>query len=121
MGKVGPLEILVLVKAYPNPSESQGEACCVMGVNRDLGFVRIYPIPFRSLEDDKQFQKYQLIRMDVQKPRNDPRPNTFRPRLDTLELLGDPIPPGKDWYARKQWVMPWVCESMCAINAVNTT
>ncbi len=115
MGEVGPLEILVLVKAYPNPSESQGEACCVMGINRDLGFVRIYPIPFRNLEDDKQFGKYQRIRLGVQRPKNDSRPNTFRPQLDTLELLDAPIPSGKDWYARKQWVMPWVGQSMCGI------
>ena len=51
------LDVLVLVKAYPNPSQSQGEACCVMGVNREMGFVRLYPIPFRNLEDEKRFRK----------------------------------------------------------------
>jgi hypothetical protein len=56
-----------------NPSESLGEATCVVGVCRDRRFVRLYPVPFRRLEDEKQFSKYQVIRLQAQEPRTDSR------------------------------------------------
>ena len=43
------------------------------------------------------------------------RPNTFRPDLETIEVIGGPIASGEDWYARRQWVMPWVRDSMCGL------
>lgn len=109
------LELLIVVKAYPNPSESQGEACCVVGINKDLGFVRIYPVPFRDLEDTKKFQKYEVIRLQAHKPKSDPRPNTFRPHLDTIEVVSDPLSTSNKWQARKDWVMPLAASSMCEI------
>lgn len=118
MGEVTELELLIVVKSYPNPSQSLGEATCVIGICKDRGFVRLYPIPFRKLEDDKQFSKYQLIRLRAQQPRSEKRLNTFRPVLESIELLGEPLSTGKarDWAARKEWVMPWRSESMCQIQ-----
>jgi hypothetical protein len=49
------IEVLITVKAYPNPSSSLAEAVCVAGVRKNGGFVRLYPIPFRDLEDEQQF------------------------------------------------------------------
>jgi len=112
------LELLIVVNSYPNPSQALGEATCVVGICKERGFVRLYPVPFRKLEDAKQFSKYQVMRLQAQEPRTDKRPNTFRPILDSIELVGDPIPTGKDrnWAARKEWVMPWCSESMCEIQ-----
>lgn len=112
------LELLIVVKSYPNPSQSLGEATCVIGICKDRGFVRLYPVPFRKLEDDQQFSKYQVIRLQAQEPKTDKRPNTFRPILDSIELVGEPLTTGKarDWAARKEWVMPWCSESMCEIQ-----
>lgn len=109
------LELLIVVKAYPNPSESQGEACCVVGIDKQLGFVRIYPVPFRDLEDAKKFRKYEVIRLKARKPKSDPRPNTFRPHLDTIEVVSDPLPTANKWQARKDWAMPLAAPSMCEI------
>lgn len=112
------LELLIVVKSYPNPSQSLGEATCVVGICKDRGFVRLYPVPFRKLEDEQQFSKYQVIRLQAQQPRTDKRPNTFRPILDTIELVGKPVSTGKarDWAARKDWIMPWCSVSMCDIQ-----
>jgi len=88
----------------------------VMGVNREIGLVRIYPIPFRQLEENRQFRKYQVLRLEVRKPRNDPRTNTFRPRLDSIELVGKPISSRDSWRARKEWLLPWANDSMCEIQ-----
>ena len=68
------IEVLITVKAYPNPSKSQSEAACIVGIQRDGGFVRLYPVPFRALDDQQRFKKYQWIRVRARKPKNDPRP-----------------------------------------------
>ena len=113
MGKITELELLIVVKSYPNPSASLGEANCVMCVHRELGFVRLYPIPFRQLEDEQKFPKYARIRVQVQEPKNDPRPNTFRPQVDTIEVISEKLPTNDYWKLRKDWVMPFLNESMC--------
>lgn len=116
MGEIEYIEALVVVKAYPNPSASLGEASCVLGLTRDRGFVRIYPIPFRRLEDEKQFAKYEIIRIGVLKPKNDPRPNTFRPQLDTLKVISEPLSTADGWRQRKEWLLDAASESMCEIR-----
>ena len=116
MGKVKELDVLILVKSYPLPSQSLGEATCVIGVHKELGFVRIYPVPFRQLENEKQFAKYELVRLQVQEPRNDPRPNTFRPQLNTIEVINQKLPTTDSWQARKDGVMPFLSDSMCQIQ-----
>jgi len=110
------IELLIVVKSYPNPSQSLGEASCVVGICKDRGFVRIYPIPFRKLEDEKQFAKYETVRLQVQDPRNDPRPNTFRPQVESIRVVEQPLTTKDNWRLRKEWVMPLVSTSMCEIQ-----
>lgn len=62
------LEVLVTVKAAPNPSAKSGETVCVAGLGLSHGrltsrWVRLYPINFRFLEQDQQFKKYDIIRV----------------------------------------------------------
>ena len=116
MGEMRDLEALVVVKAYPNPSQALSEAVCVAAISRDLGLVRLYPIPFRDLDDARKFAKYQRIQLRVREPKADGRPNTFRPDVATLSLVGDPLPTIDGWRERKEWVMPEVSESMCWIQ-----
>jgi len=117
MGVVKELELLSIVKSYPLPSQSLGEAACVIGVHRTLGLVRIYPVPFRQLEDEKQFRKYEVIRLNVKQPRNDPRPNTFRPQLDTIQVVTPKLSTDNHWRARKDWILPFLSDSMCQIQS----
>ena len=120
MGEMKELEVLSLVKSYPLPSQSLGEAVCVIGAHKELGLVRIYPVPFRQLQDEKQFGKYQIIKLQVRKPKNDPRPNTFRPQLETIEVTNPRLSTDDYWCARKTWVMPFLSDSMCQIQAEQT-
>lgn len=62
------MQVLVTVKAAPNPSETYGETVCVAGVRADVahpGFVRLYPINFRDLDSDDRFGKYQIITLEA--------------------------------------------------------
>jgi len=110
------LETLIVVKAYPNPSVSLTEAVCMLGITKEHGFVRLYPVPFRDLSGNQQFSKYQLVKMRVNDPKSDGRANTFRPDSDSFEVLEAPLSTKNKWAARKEWVMPLVSESMCEIQ-----
>lgn len=68
--------VLVTVKAYPNPSRKYGETVCVAGVDlKTSKWVRLYPIPFRDLDDEKKFAKYSVIEVRAKKPSDDKRPD----------------------------------------------
>ena len=75
-------EILITVKAYPNPSKKYQETTCVAGVSGGE-WIRLYPINFRGLPPDKAFKKYELIKVKVKKRISDPRPESFIPDSDS--------------------------------------
>lgn len=50
--------IFIVVKTYPTPSQRDVETSCTAGITDDGSFIRLYPIPFRLLEEDKKFKRY---------------------------------------------------------------
>lgn len=112
------VEVLIAVKAYPNPSKTLGEAACIAGVSRDSKWTRLYPIPFRDLDDQQQFKKYQWVEVkyDETKKKNDPRPETIRPITDSIKVISEPLSTDNGWAARKDVVMPLLRPSMCEIQ-----
>jgi hypothetical protein len=112
------IDFIPLVKAYPALSRTYGEVSCVAGVEMTVDgprWIRLYPVPFRSLEDDKQFRKYQSVRVRAAAHSGDMRPETRRPDLDSIELRGDPIPSRNAWVLRRRFVEPLMVSSMCEI------
>jgi hypothetical protein len=51
--------ILITVKTYPTISKTHGELVCTAGIREDGSWIRLYPVPFRRMEDYKKFEKYQ--------------------------------------------------------------
>lgn len=51
--------ILILCKTYPSPSAKNVETSCVAGMTTDGRLLRLYPVPFRLLNDQSQFKKWQ--------------------------------------------------------------
>ena len=43
--------ILVTVKTYPTLSRKYGETVCTAGVREDGTWVRMYPVPFRRMDE----------------------------------------------------------------------
>ena len=99
-------EILITVKAYPNPSKKYQETTCVAGVSGGE-WIRLYPINFRGLPPDKAFKKYELI-----KPTFSMESESFIPDSDSIEKVGfidtrnDPY-----WEKRKEYLLPTVSSS----------
>ncbi|MEU5380553.1 hypothetical protein ABZ359_34425 [Streptomyces sp. NPDC005968] len=110
--------IMITVKTYPELSSKYKETSCVAGVRLDLGrpqHVRLFPVPFRLLEQDAQFAKYSIIEVDVESHRRDRRPESLRPILDTLEVT-DRLSTADGWGRRWQYLRPLVAPSLCAIR-----
>ena len=77
--------ILVTVKTYPTLSTTYGETVCTAGVREDGSWIRLYPVPFRRLEDNQQYNKFDWIDCQVIRHALDPRPESYRP-VDPTEL-----------------------------------
>lgn len=110
-------QILVVVKTYPNPSRRYQETVCVAGVllENPPSWIRIYPILFRDLPFEQQFKKFQIIEIDIQRNKQDIRPESHKVIADSIKPLGE-IGTKNNWEERKKYLMPLVQPSMCAIQ-----
>jgi len=97
-------KILITVYTYPTPSKSHQETVCTGGITEDLEWVRLYPIQYRMLRKSQQFRKYQWIEVDLLPRENnsDFRKESFKPLLDTLEIVSDVIPADNAWRERRK-------------------
>jgi hypothetical protein len=77
--------------------------------------VRLFPVRFRDLPLWKRFSKYQIIRLRAQKHSSDTRRETWRPDLDSIEL-GEIVPAGGAWEARRRLVEPLIGPTMCQLS-----
>jgi hypothetical protein len=67
---------------------------------------RIYPIPFRKLEYESQYSKYQWLELELEKNLSDPRPESYKPRSYNKIKLGEKIDSEKGtWTKRKEIVL----------------
>lgn len=97
--------ILIAVKTYPTISKKYGELVCTAGLREDGSWVRIYPVPFRRLDDYLHYKKWVWIEIDIQRNQKDPRPESFRPiNLESMQIL-DEMKTGEDWGNRKNIVL----------------
>ena len=54
---MGKQRILITVKTYPTLSRKYGETVCTAGLREDGSWVRMYPVPFRRLDEAEQDPK----------------------------------------------------------------
>jgi hypothetical protein len=80
-------KVLVTVKTYPLPSNKYEELVCTAGLLENGKWIRIYPIPFRSLPQGKRFAKFQWIQLDLIRNPKDFRPESYRPMGDAANSI----------------------------------
>jgi hypothetical protein len=110
-------KILILAKTYPSPSAQYVETSCVAGISENGGMRRLFPVPFRMVEDSQQFKKWQWIDVRVEKANKDHRPESHKVYVDTINC-GDVLDTKKAWASRWEWLekMP-IFTSFDAIDA----
>ena len=99
---------MVTVKAYPSVSIRYKELVCCAGITEDKQWVRLYPVAYRQLRNWQQFEKYDIIEVDVERrpPHKDNRPESWMPFLDTLKKVGRIPTNNGNWDARLEWIKP---------------
>ncbi len=110
-------EVLITVKAPPTPSKKHQETNCCAGIDLKTGqLIRLYPIPFRLLDDSQKFPKYSIINVKCKKPIRDKRLESYEIDADSIEIF-DHLDTKNDkrWERRKEIVLPAKSTSFCQI------
>ena len=111
-------ELLILTKTYPSPSTKYRETTCVAAVNRNGLLRRLYPVPFRLLEGNARFHKWEWIQAQVRRSTGDQRPESRRIDADSIVRSGNIIEIKRgDWSERVQWIEPHVVPTFNALEA----
>jgi hypothetical protein len=80
------------------------ELVCTAGIKEDGSWVRIYPVPYRSLDGDKQFRKYAIIEAPIIKHQSDSRKESYRvenfEEMSIITTLGA----NENWQERKDYI-----------------
>lgn len=114
-GKWVKRRVLIVVRTYPVPAHRGIEVSCTAGVTEDGKWIRLFPVPYRFLQHDQRFSKYQWIEVDTLKAPRDSRPESYNLNADTLRTL-ETVSTADGWRARKDILKPLMRASMCSIQ-----
>ncbi len=109
-------KVLITVRTYPTPSKTVVEASCTAGIS-DGKWIRLFPVPYRLLDDDSRFRKYQYIEVNTIKSQSDPRVESYKIDPDTINILTEPINTKDNWQIRKSLILPLISPSLCSLYA----
>lgn len=99
--------IYIVAKTYPTISEKYSELVCTAGVLEDGSWIRLYPVPFRLLDDNQKYPKYTWVQVEVERNTADFRPESYRPNIHTMKV--EPIADKPDWNERRRIVFKNKC------------
>lgn len=108
--------VLITARTYPAPSKKSIEVSCTAGITSEGKWIRLYPVPYRFLDQDKRFKKYQYIEANVIKA-SDPRPESYKINIDSIKVLTPPIPTDDKWAGRKDKIFPLKSPSLCFLQS----
>ncbi|MEY4725417.1 MAG: hypothetical protein RLZ36_44 [Pseudomonadota bacterium] len=109
--------ILVLAKTYPSPSAQYVETSCVAGISETGAMRRLYPVPFRMIEEGQQFKKWQWISVRVEKANKDHRLESHKVYVDSIKCENF-IDSSRGWVMRWEWLDKMPCfTSLDDLNA----
>lgn len=82
------IELLVNCKTYPAVSTKYVETVCTGGVQANGDFVRLYPVPFRFLDAEEQYGRWDVIRVRAYRDTKDTRPESwhFEPGTEIVRI-----------------------------------
>lgn len=109
--------VLITARTYPVPSRKSVEVSCTAGITDDGKWIRLFPVPYRFLDQDKRFRKYQHIEANVIKAQSDTRLESYKIDIDSIKILSEPIPTDNKWEDRKAKILPLKSPSLCFLQA----
>lgn len=106
---------LIVARTYPIPAKSGVEVSCTAAITDDGKWLRLHPVPYRFLDNDKRFTKYQWIEVETTKS-SDSRLESYKPSIHSIKILTKVLPTTNEWEARKQIVFPLRARSLCDLQ-----
>jgi len=106
--------VLITVRTYPVPSAKSIEASCTAGITDNGQWIRLFPVPYRFMDEDRRFKKWQWIDVETIKAGNDPRPESFKINPDSI-TVGESVGTKDGWQQRRKLLESLRRSSMCRI------
>jgi hypothetical protein len=100
--------LLIITKTYPAPSTKHRETSCVAAISSEGVFRRLFPVPFRLLDGEQRFKKWEWIEAKIQRANDDRRPESYRIFVDTVVRNDDVVGTTNNWEERRRWIEPHV-------------
>jgi hypothetical protein len=110
-------QALILVKAFPQPSQKYEETVCCAGVNAQGEFVRLYPIRYRHLPPEKRFERWDVLEYEATRPTDDWRPESRHVNENSIRIVQSKAQTNDEQRVRL-WA-PHVSESLSALKEEN--
>lgn len=79
--------VRILVKAFPQHSQKYEETVCCAGITDQGRLIRLFPITYRRLAPENQFDRFDLIEATLTKASSDARPESFRVDHDSIRVI----------------------------------
>ena len=106
---------LILVRTYPTPAKTGVEVSCTAAVTDKGEWLRLFPVPWRLLDSDQRFRKYQWVELTVTKSTKDPRRESYKLKPDGIKIVSSPLSTANGWQARKDVVFPLRAHCLCCL------
>lgn len=100
------MKVLITVKTYPAISTKYGETVCTAGITEAGKWIRIYPLPFRKINKENRFKKYEWIELELRRNTSDFRPESYRPiSYQQIKTIGEIKADRDTWNERRKIVL----------------
>jgi hypothetical protein len=93
---------IILVKAFPQPSQKYEETVCCAGITPEGAFVRLYPVRYRHLRPEQQFDRWDIIEYQATWPADDWRPESRHVDEESISIV-QPRSHTSDEQRVRQW------------------
>lgn len=112
------LELMVNCKTYPAVSTKYIETVCTGGITKDGQFIRLYPVPFRLLEEKEQYDRWDIIRVKVYLDTKDQRPESHHLEVGaSIDIVRSVKSDREKW----EWMQRGVFDSTEAMEQAGRT
>jgi len=107
-------KVFIVGKTYPNPSKRYRETTCIGGITDNGEWIRLYPVPFRHMNDQYKFRKYDWITVDAKNDKDVWNRRESHKIVYTTIKIVEHVNAGSDknWEKRNAIILPLLDENL---------
>lgn len=110
-------DLVILTKTYPEPSTKYRETTCVAALTNAGVMRRIFPVPFRLLDGESRFRKWEWVNVALKKASDDHRPESYKLDLDSgVQRTENIVGTKHSWQQRRDLIQNHIVESFAALE-----